>query len=190
MVCSRRNQNLYRTAEDESMNSICAQLRRFAIRILQSPVRLYFRLETLSLLERCLSVGASVRLRMPLVIYHPECISFGSRVDVGENVVIRGGGGVVIGNDVLIAAGAAIMSQGHPISPPRWGRNISNSIRIGNDVWIGANAVVLPGITIGDGAIVAAGAVVSRDVPSYAVVAGVPARVIRTIDSDSVLQTK
>jgi acetyltransferase-like isoleucine patch superfamily enzyme len=118
---------------------------------------------------------------MPLVIYHPECISFGSRVDVGENVIIRGGGGIFIGNDVLIAAGAALMSQGHPIDPPRWGRNVSKPISIGNEVWIGAHAVVLPGVTIGDGAVVAAGAVVSRDVPSYAVVAGVPARVIRTI---------
>lgn len=116
------------------------------------------------------------------MIYHPECISFGSRVDVGENVVIRGGGGIFIGNDVLIAAGAAIMSQGHPLSPPRWGRNVSKPISIGNEVWIGAHAVVLPGVTIGNGAIVAAGAVVSRDVPSYAVVAGVPARVIRTIE--------
>jgi acetyltransferase-like isoleucine patch superfamily enzyme len=159
-----------------------SRLLRFLIRILQSPVRLYFRLETLSLLERCLSVGESIRLRMPLAIYHPEYISLGSRVDIGENVVIRGGGGVVIGNDVLIAAGTVITSQGHPIIPPRWGRNISSPISIGNEVWIGANAVVLPGVTIGDGAIVAAGAVVSRDVPSYTVVAGVPARVIRTIE--------
>jgi acetyltransferase-like isoleucine patch superfamily enzyme len=164
------------------MNSICAQLCRFAICILQGPVRLYFRLETLSLLGRCLSVGGSVRLRMPLSIYHPECISFGTRVDIGENVVIRGGGGVIIGSNVLIAAGTVITSQGHPINPPRWGRNISNPVSIGNEVWIGANAVILPGVTIGDGAIVAAGAVVSRDVPSYTVVAGVPARVIRTID--------
>lgn len=178
-----------------------ARLRRLVIRLLQSPVRLYYRLETLSLLERCSSVGSSVRLRMPLVIYHPECISFGSRVDVGENVIIRGGGGISIGNDVLIAAGAALVSQGHPICPPRWGCNVSKPISIGNEVWIGAHAVVLPGVTIGDGAVVAAGAVVSRDVPSYAVVAGVPARVIRTIEppvksggehiySDSVRQTQ
>ena len=116
------------------------------------------------------------------MIYHPECISFGNRVDVGENVVIRGGGGISIGNDVLIAAGAALVSEGHPVNPPRWGRNVSKPIRIGNEVWIGANAVVLPGVTIGDGSIVAAGAVVSCDVPDNVVVAGVPARVIRAIE--------
>jgi acetyltransferase-like isoleucine patch superfamily enzyme len=133
------------------------------------------------LLERCSSAGTAVRLRMPLVMYQPESISFGSRVDVGENVVIRGGGGISIGNDVLIAAGASIISQEHPIEPPRWGRVVSKAVRIGNEVWIGVNAVVLPGVTIGDGAIVAAGAVVTRDVPPYAIVAGVPAKVIRNI---------
>lgn len=137
------------------------------------------------LLKRCSSAGTSVRFRMPLVIYQPESISFGSRVDVGENVVIRGGGGISMGDDVLIAAGAAILSQGHPIEPPRWGRVVSGSIRIGNEVWIGTNAVVLPGVTIGNGAIVAAGAVVSRDVPPYSIVAGVPAKVIRNIATPS-----
>lgn len=132
-------------------------------------------------MERCSAVGISVRLRMPLVIYQPESVRLGNRVDVGENVIIRGGGGVSVGNDVLIAAGASIVSQGHPIVPPRWGRNLSKPITIGNEVWIGAHAVVLPGVTIGDGAVVGAGAVVSRDVAPYTVVAGVPARVIRSI---------
>ena len=118
------------------------------------------------------------------MIYHPECISFGSRVDVGENVVMRGGGGIYIGNDVLIAAGATLASQGHPICPPRWGRVVSKPVRIGNEVWIGANATILPGVTIGDGSIVAAGAVVTHDVPSFSIVAGVPARVIRTIEAN------
>lgn len=158
------------------------RLRRLVSRFLQIAVGFYYRVGASSLLDQCSSVGSSVRLRMPLLIYHPECVSFGSRVDVGENVIIRGGGGVCIGNDVLIAAGAAIISQGHPIRPPRWGRNTSKPISIGNEVWIGTHATVLPGVTIGDGAVVAAGAVVSRDVPPFAVVAGVPARVIRTIE--------
>jgi acetyltransferase-like isoleucine patch superfamily enzyme len=121
---------------------------------------------------------------MPLVICHPECISFGSRVDVGENVVMRGGGGIYIGNNVLIAAGATLASQGHPTCPPRWGRVVSKPVRIGNEVWIGANATILPGVTIGDGSIVAAGAVVTHDVPSFSIVAGVPARVIQTIEEN------
>ncbi len=166
------------------MNIIWTRLRQIVFRLLQGLVRRYYRLKTLSLLERCLSVGPAVRLRMPLVIYHPECISFGSRVDVGENVIIRGGGGVYIGNDVLIAAGAILVSQGHPINPPRWGRVVSKPVQIGNEVWIGVNATILPGVTIGNNSIVAAGAVVSHDVPPNSIVAGVPARVIGDIGTN------
>lgn len=133
------------------------------------------------ILDQCASVGSGVRLRMPVIVYSPEKVSFGSLVDIGENVVIRGGGGVSIGNRVLIASGVAIASGAHPITPPRWGRNVFQPIRIEDEVWIGANAVILPGVTIGEGAIVAAGAVVTRDVPPYTVVAGVPARVIKEV---------
>jgi acetyltransferase-like isoleucine patch superfamily enzyme len=106
----------------------------------------------------------------------------GDSVDIGENVIIRGGGGITVGSRVLIAAGAAIVSVGHPIRPPRWGVTIGNPIVIGDEVWIGINAVVLPGVTIGEGAIVAAGAVVTKDVPPYSIVAGVPAKVIKHIE--------
>ena len=69
-------------------------------------------------------------------------------------------------------------------SPKDRGSMIPAPIRIGKNVWVGANAVILPGVTIGDGAIVAAGAVVNRDVPENTVVGGVPAKVIRTIHEE------
>jgi acetyltransferase-like isoleucine patch superfamily enzyme len=56
---------------------------------------------------------------------------------------------------------------------------------IGDDVWVGGNATILPGVTIGDGAVVAAGAVVTRDVPAHSVVAGVPAKVVRRLEDDA-----
>lgn len=155
--------------------------------IMRIPVRLYQGLQRRSILDRCFAVGFSVRFRMPIFIYQPELVSFGNRVDVGENVVIRGGGGVSIGDNVLIAAGAAIISQGHPIVPPRWNSVISNEVRIGDEVWIGANAIILPGVTVGDRSIIAAGAVVTQDVPPSCTVAGVPARVIRIIDSSNLM---
>ncbi len=61
---------------------------------------------------------------------------------------------------------------------------------IGRDVWIGANAVILPGVTIGDGAVIAAGAVVTKDVPENTVAGGVPARVIKTIGVDTLTQNR
>lgn len=135
------------------------------------------------LLSKCADPGTGVRLRMPVVVYHPERLRFGTSVDVGENVLLRAGGGLTIGNRVLIAAGAAIVTVGHPIEPPRWGKVTEAPVKIGDDVWIGANAVVLPGVTVGDGAIIAAGAVVTKDVAAYTVVGGVPATVLRKIES-------
>lgn len=85
---------------------------------------------------------------------------------------------ISIGDDVAISKGVTIRdSDNHQVSG---GGRKSAPIRIGNHVWIGINATVLKGVAIGDGAIVAAGAVVTRDVPERALVAGVPARIIKT----------
>lgn len=127
-------------------------------------------------------VGERVVLRPHVFVYDANKIQIGSFVDIGENVCLRGGGQITIGDNVLIAAGTVITSVGHPIEPPRWGRSVAEPIVIGNEVWIGANAVILPGVTIGEGAIIAAGAVVTKDVLPYTVVAGVPARAIRNIN--------
>ena len=71
------------------------------------------------------------------------------------------------------------------MDPAHRGDLIPAPIRIGNDVWIGANATVLPGVTIGDGAVVAAGAVVTRDVEPLTVVGGVPARPLKRIEPEA-----
>jgi acetyltransferase-like isoleucine patch superfamily enzyme len=85
---------------------------------------------------------------------------------------------VRIGNRVLIAAHVVITSRGHPVALPRYGKTEDAPISIEDDVWIGAGAIILPGITIGAGSIVAAGAVVTRSVERYTIVAGVPAKPI------------
>jgi acetyltransferase-like isoleucine patch superfamily enzyme len=133
------------------------------------------------LLAQCKSVGKGVRLRMPVVVYHPEQLVFGDRVDVGEFVILRAAGGLTIGSRVLIAAQAGVTTVGHAIAPPRYGSFEAKPVVIGDDVWIGANALVLPGVTVGAGAIVAAGAVVTHDVAPYTIVAGVPAVVIADV---------
>ena len=101
---------------------------------------------------------------------------------IGPYTVIYGHGGVQIGEDTLIAMHTKIVSSNHTI-PDRSGRiryspDITMPVKIGNDVWIGAGATILGNVTIGDGSIVAAGAVVNRDVPPYTIVAGVPAKKI------------
>ena len=90
---------------------------------------------------------------------------------------------IILGDNLLMGPGAKIFSSNHSaqiglpmnIQPPR-----EKDITIGNDVWLGANAVVLAGVTIGDGAIVAAGSVVTKDIPPYTIVTGVPAAPIKT----------
>ena len=82
---------------------------------------------------------------------------------------------------MLIASHVVITSRAHPIAPPRFGVTEDNPVTIGDDVWIGAGAIVLPGVTVGNGAVIAAGAVVTRTVAPFTVVAGVPAESIRHI---------
>ena len=109
-------------------------------------------------------------------------VQLGEGVELNNFAIVNGAGGVTIGPYTLIGPHATIVSYEHEYRDRA--RRIRDQpyiyapIAIGTDVWIGAHAVVLAGITVGDGAVVAAGAVVTRDVPAYTVVAGVPARPI------------
>jgi acetyltransferase-like isoleucine patch superfamily enzyme len=130
------------------------------------------------MLQRCAGVGQKVRLRAPVIIYAPERLEIGDSVDVGEFTHIRANGGVRIGSRVLIASHVVITSRAHPVALPRYGQNEDAPIVIEDDVWIGAGAIVLPGVTVGRGSIVAAGAVVTKSVQPYTIAGGVPAREI------------
>lgn len=142
--------------------------------------RVGWRYEASALLSKTARHG-EVRLRMPVVIYAPESLEFGDKVDIGEFTHIRANGGLRIGNRVLIAAHVTITTRQHPVEPPRWSVTRDAPVAIEDDVWIGAGAVILPGVTIGRGAVVAAGAVVTESVAPLTLVGGVPARVIRII---------
>jgi len=110
-------------------------------------------------------------------------LEIGDHVDIAYQVIITAKGGVSIGDRTLVGYRTQILSSNHRI--PGRGQRIfdagsdSAPVTICNDVWIGANCLILPGVTIGEGAVVAAGAVVTHDVPPYAVVGGVPANIIR-----------
>jgi acetyltransferase-like isoleucine patch superfamily enzyme len=111
-------------------------------------------------------------------------ITLGSRCSVNPFCVLNGFGGITIGNDVRIASHTVILSSTHryddvSVSMHSQGALARETV-IGDDVWIGAHSVVLGGVRVGSHSIVGAGAVVVYDVPEYAVVAGVPARVVRS----------
>lgn len=116
----------------------------------------------------------------------------GLNIEVGDdflanyNVTILDIAKVTFGNDVWIGPGTLISSINHPMSPAgrRKHLGIAKPVTIGNDVWLGGNVTVVPGVTIGNNVVVAAGAVVTKDVPDNSLVGGVPAKVIRALEND------
>lgn len=109
-------------------------------------------------------------------------VVLGNRVEINNFAVVDGTGGVTIGDDSLLGPGVRVISYRHGTalgSSIRSQSVVAKPISIGHDVWICANAVILGGVTIGDGAVIAAGAVVRSDVAPYTMVAGVPARMIK-----------
>lgn len=125
----------------------------------------------------------SVTIYPPFYTEHGLATTFGKNVFVNQGCTFMDGGGISIGNNVMIAPKVSLITGGHPLPlAERREATVSAPIVIADDVWIGAAAVVTQGVTIGAGAVVAAGAVVTRDVPAGTVVAGVPARVIKPIE--------
>lgn len=118
----------------------------------------------------------------------PFYTDFGKNITVGKRVFINAGctfqdqGGVVIGDDVLIGHNVVIATLNHVMNPYRRADMIPAPVKTGARVWIGSNSTILPGITIGEGAVIGAGSVVTRDVPANAVAVGNPARVIKYVD--------
>ena len=120
-------------------------------------------------------------------LFPPFSTDYGMNITLGKRVFINSGccfqdqGGIEIGDDVLIGQQVVIATLDHDLDPDNRGSMRPSPVKIGNKVWIGAHATILPGVTIGDGAVVAAGAVVTKDVPANTVVAGVPAKVLKNL---------
>ena len=121
-------------------------------------------------------------------LFPPFYTDFGKNITIGRDVFINSGchfqdqGGITIGDGSLIGHNVVLATIDHDLDPKKNRKNHYAPITIGNHVWIGANATVISGVTIGDWAVVGAGAVVTKDVPPKTVVGGIPARVIKTID--------
>lgn len=128
------------------------------------------------------AVGDSFTLIPPFYTDYGLNLTVGRRVFIGYDCTFTGHAPIDIADEVMIAHKVNLITGGHPVEPDeRYAYITGEPIAIDTNVWIGAAATVLPGVHIGAGSVVAAGAVVTRDVPPATLVAGVPATVVRSL---------
>jgi acetyltransferase-like isoleucine patch superfamily enzyme len=127
--------------------------------------------------------GQDCTIKDGVTIKAPGSLTIGDRVSVNQGCFINARGKVTIGSDVRIAHSVTIMSVNHRFSDtqqPIHKQGVDNgSVHIGDDVWIGSRSVILPGVRVASGAVVGAGSVVTKDVPTMSVVGGNPAKLLR-----------
>lgn len=129
-------------------------------------------------------------------VFPPFCTDFGKNITVGKNVFINAcchfqdQGGITLGDNCLVGHNVVFATLNHGFAPEERQSMLPAPIVVGRNVWIGSNSTILQGVTIGDNSIIAAGSVVTKDVPANAIVAGVPARFIRSISPEEEKQQK
>lgn len=149
-------------------------------KIVRGIRRIFKKIRIKLYLRTCKEKGNNISLYFPLTIEARFNVSIGNNSAISTYCHIWGAGGVKIGNDVLIAAHCCITSQTHDTSCEILrGRMIFKKVVIEDNVWLGYNVIVLPGVTIGTGSVIGAGSVVTRDIPPYSIAVGNPARVIK-----------
>jgi acetyltransferase-like isoleucine patch superfamily enzyme len=137
-------------------------------------------------------IGPGVALSPNVSFRNGERIEIGARARIGEHCSLwagDNGGRIVIGEDALFAPRVYITAANYryEAGSPVWRQpRVEEDVVIGADVWLGVSVIVLPGVTIGDGCVVAAGSVVTKDLPPGAVAAGVPARIVKMRDGGAV----
>ena len=129
-------------------------------------------------------------------VFPPFYTDFGQNITVGKNVFINAcchfqdQGGITLGDNCLVGHNVVFATLNHGFAPEERQSMLPAPIVVGRNVWIGSNSTILQGVTIGDNSIIAAGSVVTKDVPANAIVAGVPARFIRSISPEEEKQQK
>ena len=141
-------------------------------------------------IRNILSVLTGREIDESFSMFPPFYTDCGMNIFLGSGVFINSGchfqdqGGIYIGNGALIGSQVVIATINHDMNPEHRGDNIPSAVHIGRNVWIGSHATILPGVSIGDNAVVAAGAVVTKDVESDTLVGGVPAKVLKKISEN------
>ena len=127
------------------------------------------------------------RINRGVIFSSPGNVECGSGLRINPQCYIMARGGVTFGDDVIVSAGAKILSSSLIVENGVIRRkHISKPVKIGNGVWIGAGAIICPGVTIGDNTIIGAGAVVTKNIPAGCIAAGVPAKVIKSLDVEHI----
>lgn len=167
------------------------EIHRFMNRMSDEARRITFRLNTAyhtpDEVRGLLSELFGYRVPESLRVFPPFYTDFGRNITVGRDVFINAGchfqdhGGVTIGDGCQIGHNVVFATLNHGLSPEDRQNTYPAPIVLGRNVWVGSNATILQGVTIGDNAVIAAGAVVTKDVEPATVVGGVPAKVIRRI---------
>ena len=125
-------------------------------------------------------------------LFPPFYTDCGKNIKIGKNVFINAccrfqdQGGIEIGDGSLIGHNTTIATLNHDFNPLKRQNLTPSPVKIGKNVWIGSDCTILPGVTIGDGAIIGAGSVVTKSIPTNAVAVGNPARVIKEIEVNNV----
>lgn len=130
--------------------------------------------------------GEGVDFRPPIYLDYGLGLTIGDRTFINMDLLIVGGGTISIGADCLIGTRCSICTPNHavPVKPRLEGWQHNEDVTIGDNVWLGSNVVVCPGVTIGDNSVIGAGAVVARDIPANSVAVGNPCKVIKTVPAD------
>jgi len=126
-------------------------------------------------------IDASTTLLVPFHINLGIFTRIGKNVFINHDCTFLDIGGITLEDDVLIGPKVSLITESHPINPAERKSLLVNPVVIKRNAWIGAGATILPGVTVGENAVVASGAIVSKDVPANTVVAGIPAKVIKII---------
>jgi maltose O-acetyltransferase len=140
--------------------------------------------QRLPLLKQLLGrIGSGAFIQPPFACDYGYNLSIGDNVFVNFNTVILDCASVTIGDGTQMGPGVQLLAADHPRDPQarRSLLELARPVSIGSNVWIGAAAIVLPGVSVGDDSIIGAGSVVTRDIPSGVVAAGSPCRVVRTL---------
>ncbi|MFI8380292.1 sugar O-acetyltransferase [Leeuwenhoekiella sp. NPDC079379] len=126
-------------------------------------------------------IDETVAVFTPLYINYGKNTKIGNKVFINFDCVFLDLGGITIEEGVLLAPKVSLLTEGHPLSPSERHALVPKPIYIKKNAWIGANATILQGVTIGENSVVAAGSVVSKDVPDNVIVGGTPAKIIKKI---------